>query len=252
MAIAQDDQAQRPAVTGGGHAGDHHRPLFFMAVPAHADQQRGIGRQAALGEQAGAQFCITIGRGEHAWVHPQRIVDHMYQPTIAQPFRQAGRRRNHLIITGVEPAQIAPEPIEAAIDRLARQESIEIAINPGRQRLGVHEQAARRGARPIGHGRRTAPWRGALDEIRLQFIQRIVDDPITGEIEIVAIQREARALDVDQPRLAHFAHAVVGARHHHGQPHTVLFRHFQLAVGIGADAATLRGIKRRDVDEMHG
>ncbi len=251
MAIAQDDQAERPAIAGGGDSGDHHRPLFFRAVPANADQQGGIGRQAALREQAGAQSLIAVAGRKHAGIDAQGIVGHLGEAAIAQAFRQAGRGRNHLIIAAIEPAQIAPEPIEAAIDGVARQQAIEIAIHPGRQGFGVHEQRARCVARPFGHGGGAAPRRRTFDEIRLLFVQDIVNDAIAGEIEIIAVQREARAAQADQAGAAHSAHIILSARHHHGQADAVLLRHLQLAVGIGANAAAIGRIQRGYVDDVH-
>ena len=49
----------------------------------------------------------------------------------------------------VQPPEIAPGPIEAAVDNIRLRKGLEPAIGVSGERIGVHDQCARRGPRQL-------------------------------------------------------------------------------------------------------
>src|SRR4051794_6934649 len=86
-----------------------------------------------------------------------------------------------------EPAQVAPEPIEPAVDRRNRSNPAEPAIGISGERIGMHHQRTRGGALPATDHGRARPGRGGFDMIRAPRVQYPMKRPLIVKVTITSI-----------------------------------------------------------------
>ena len=251
-ALPGQHHAHRPARAGGGDGIDQHRPALFRSEAAHADQQRGLLGQLAQFEQALAQAHIAVRGREHARIDAHRVGDDTGQPALREPVRQALARADDHVELGVELAQVAPVAVERLVDHRARRDAVKPAVGIGRKRIGMHDQRARRFAGPFADKAGAAPRRGGLDHVRCLAVQRGIERGHVVEVAVVEIEREHRALEPDDACIrTAFLDAVFLARRNdhdfmaHGRTG------LELAVHVGAHAATLGRVEGADIDKFH-
>ena len=147
---------------------------------------------------------------------------------------------------------MAPEEVEALVDRFAAAKPAEPAIGIGGQRIGMHDQRARRASLPVGNDIGGAPGRGGFDEIGALGIEPGMNGGRIVEIAVAPIDNQRRACDVDDPASAGSPlDMIVRARRDDDDLMAQSRTDREFAVDIGFHTAAVRRIKGTDIDNLH-
>ncbi len=251
---ADDDQPDRPMVRRAHHRLDDHPPAFLRRVTADAEEQRRVRAEAAPRQQLGAQPLVAQRRREDVRVDSHRIGDDVGQTTGGEALGQAGARADDHAELRIKTEQVAPVPVEPPVDHRRRGEPLEPAIGEGGERIAVHEQRPRHGPgpRPARDHGRAAPRRRRLEHVRRGGGDRGVQHRLVGEIAVVAVEREQRVFQPDDPRVRSARLGPV-RRPRRDDRHVVAHRRAggELAVDIGPHPPAGRRVEGTDVDDSH-
>jgi hypothetical protein len=147
-------------------------------------------------------------------------------------------------------AQVLPERLKAAVDRLAAHDRFEPAIGIGRERIGMHHQRTRRIAGPSRDHAGAAPWRGDFEEIGVEGGDRRVQRILILEIPIFAVERKARRRDRHDPgHRAALDHLMPVTRGQDDDLMAQLGTNTHLLLDIGFYPAAMGRVKRANIND---